>query len=156
MSSWVWCTVKTEDTEPSGSGAEGGRARRGGEGLPLPETPLSRGVQQSTLSLFIFFLNLYLKTSFYWRIVTCTYLQGCVTFRCTESGSVIHIHISAHFFFQRLFLRNYRVLSRVSCATQLALTSHLFHLQKSVSVSPGFPLPLSSLIPGKRACSLRP
>lgn len=101
--------------------------------MARPETPsLPRGFNKA----FSFFLNLYLNQVFIGVWLPYSIYKACY-FRCAESGSVMHIHISAHFCFQTL--RNYRALSRVSCATQLALTSHLFHLQKSVSVSPGSP-----------------
>ena len=47
----------------------------------------SRVLIEQRLLLFYFI--------FYWSIVD---LQSCVSFRCTQSESVIHTHISSHFF----------------------------------------------------------
>ena len=94
--------------------------------------PLSASSVFNFPSLFIFFFN------FYWSIVD---LQCCVSFCCTASESVIHVHIYIHYFFRFFFhIGHYRVLSRVPCAIQQVVISYLFYIQQCVYVNPSLPI----------------
>ena len=61
---------------------------------------------------------------FYWSIVNS---QCCISFRCTENDSVIHLHISTllKIFFSHI--GHNRVMSRIPCTTQQILISYLFY-----------------------------
>ena len=76
--------------------------------------------------LFVFLFLIFIGVQVICNVVSVSAVQ--------KSESVIHTHISTHLFFSHL--GHYRVLSRVSCATQQILISYLFYVCQCLYVNP--------------------
>ena len=98
----------------------------------------STSVSQCTYYNISFRQPRFLKLFFFKLIFIIVDLQCCIIFLLYNRVNLLYIHIYPLFFRFYSHIGHYRVLSRVPCAVQQVLISHLFDIWQCVYVNPLF------------------